>query len=84
MTATLLALLVSTTLPTQRAASPAASSSAVATAVLRNCYVTQIEQVQVSAQEAGVLTNVEVQEGNPVEAGQLLAQIAFTRGAISA
>ncbi len=75
MTATLLALLVSTTLPTQRAASPAASSSAVATAVLRNCYVTQIEQVQVSAQEAGVLTKVEVQEGNPVEAGQLLAQI---------
>ncbi len=69
MTATLLALLVAAALPAQRAAAPAEQ------AVLSDCYVTQIEEVQVPAQEAGVLVKVHVQEGDMVEAGQLLAQI---------
>ncbi|MDY0171105.1 MAG: efflux RND transporter periplasmic adaptor subunit [Thermoguttaceae bacterium] len=69
MTATLLTLLLATALPGQRAAAPAEQ------AVLRNCYVTQIEEVQVPAQEPGVLVKVEVREGDAVQAGQLLAQI---------
>ncbi len=69
MTTTLLALLVSTALPTQRAAAPANSAE------LLNCYVTQIEEVQVPAQEAGVLVKVDVREGDAVATGQLLAQI---------
>lgn len=69
MTATLLALLVSTALPAQRAAAP------VNSAELLNCYVTQIEEVEVPAQEAGVLVKVDVREGDAVATGQLLAQI---------
>lgn len=69
MTATLLTLLLAAALPAQRAAAPAGQ------AVLRNCYVTQIEEVQVPAQEPGVLVKVDVREGDAVQAGQLLAQI---------
>ncbi|MDZ7615549.1 MAG: HlyD family efflux transporter periplasmic adaptor subunit [Patescibacteria group bacterium] len=69
MTATLLALFVSTVLPTQSSAVPAG------TAELPNCYVTQIEEVQSPAQEAGVLVKVDVREGDAVTAGQVLAQI---------
>ncbi len=69
MTATLLALLVSTALPAQRAAAPVNSTE------LLNCYVTQIEEVEVPAQEAGVLVKVEVREGDAVATGHLLAQI---------
>ncbi len=69
MTPTFLTLLVAAALPAERAAAPAAQ------AVLRNCFVTQIEEVQVAAQEPGMLMKVDVREGDAVEAGQLLAQI---------
>lgn len=69
MTAILLILLIATALPAQRTAAAAEQ------AVLRNCYITQIEEVQIAAQEPGVLMKVEVREGDTVQAGQLLAQI---------
>ena len=55
--------------------SPQRPASAAMQTVLHNCYVTQIEEVQVPAQEAGVLVQVDVREGDTVQAGQLLAQI---------
>lgn len=69
MTATLLTILAATVLPAQRAAAPAEQ------AVVPNCYVTQMEEVQVPAQEAGVLVKIDVREGDTVATDQLLAQI---------
>lgn len=72
MTSTFLTLLVAAALPAERAAAPAGRT------VLRNCFVTQIEEVLVPAQEPGVLVKVEVREGDMVVAEQLLAQIDDT------
>jgi len=47
--------------------------------VLPNCLVSLIDEAQVPAQEAGVLTNIKAREGQPVEAGELLAQIDDTK-----
>ncbi len=69
MTATLLTFLAAAVLPSQRAAAPAQQ------AVVPNCYVTQMEEVHVPAQEAGVLVKVDVREGDAVDADQVLAQI---------
>ncbi len=55
---------------------------AVATAAsitLPHCLVSLIEEVQVPAQEAGVLETVAVKEGQQVKAGELLAKIDDTR-----
>jgi len=68
VTPILLALLLAAPLAAQQAA-PADR------AVLRDCYITHIEEVQVPAQEAGVLVTLGVREGDSVEAGQVLAQI---------
>ncbi|MGE0606828.1 MAG: efflux RND transporter periplasmic adaptor subunit [Pirellulales bacterium] len=46
-----------------------------ALAIVPNCLVTVIDEIDVPAREAGQLTLVEIVEGMPVEAGQLLAQI---------
>src|SRR5690242_19868109 len=40
-----------------------------------NCQVTLIDVVDVAAQEAGVLTEVEVREGSEIKEGHLLAQV---------
>lgn len=69
MTATLLTFLAAAVLPAQRAAASAEQ------AVVPNCYVTQMEEVEVPAQEAGVLVKIDVREGDTVTADQLLAQI---------
>jgi multidrug efflux pump subunit AcrA (membrane-fusion protein) len=45
------------------------------TVVLENCYVSLVEDVEVPAQEAGVLVKIPVREGNQVAKGDLLAQI---------
>lgn len=42
---------------------------------LQHCVVTLIDQVQVPAREAGVLTAIAVQEGMQVKTGDLLAQL---------
>jgi multidrug efflux pump subunit AcrA (membrane-fusion protein) len=54
------------------AQSGAAAPSSV---TLENCYVTQIEEVQVPAQEAGVLKELAVKEGDMVQQGQPIGQI---------
>ncbi len=56
------------------AADPAAVDPA-AEVHIKNVLVTLIEQVDVPAQDAGVLLRVVVKEGQVVEAGQLLGQI---------
>jgi macrolide-specific efflux system membrane fusion protein len=43
--------------------------------LLRNCLITIIDEVQLPAREAGVLTALEVREGQLVNEGQLVAQI---------
>ncbi len=55
---------------------------AVATAAsitLQHCLVSLIEEVQVPAQEAGVLETCAIKEGQQVKAGELLAVIDDTR-----
>jgi len=51
------------------------SNAAPETVLLENCYVTQIEEVQVPAQEPGVLTKVTVQEGDQVAKDAVIGQI---------
>lgn len=51
------------------------SSSTAATLVLPNCLLSLDAEVQVPAQEAGVLTSIPVHEGQQVAKGELLAQI---------
>ena len=46
--------------------------------VLESVVVTLIEQVEVPAQEAGLLAKVAVREGQTVNPGDLLAQIDDT------
>jgi len=51
------------------------STAAPSSVTLENCYVTQIEEIQVPAQEAGVLRQLNVEEGVMVQAGQIIGQI---------
>jgi membrane fusion protein (multidrug efflux system) len=52
-----------------------ASGSLPSSVTLENCYVSQIEEVQVPAQEGGVLTEVAVKEGDAIRQGQQIGQI---------
>src|SRR5690606_13301952 len=56
----------------------ATDQSAVGTAVAENCFLALLDRVgeaQVPAQESGVLTSINVREGQQVQQGTLLAQI---------
>lgn len=66
-------------LPLGAAAAPPDSQHAV----IPNCQVFLIHDVEVPAQEAGLLTAVEVAEGNSVKAGALLAQIDDSQALLS-
>jgi multidrug efflux pump subunit AcrA (membrane-fusion protein) len=59
------------------APAPAESSgsAAIATPVVNGCLVSAIDDTQVSAKEAGVITSISVKEGQLVSNGDLLAQI---------
>lgn len=60
------------------AAMQATAQSAVGTAVAENCFLALLDRVgeaQVPAQESGVLTSINVREGQQVQQGTLLAQI---------
>jgi macrolide-specific efflux system membrane fusion protein len=59
--------------PDQHAAQP--RSAAPGNATIPYCQVFLIDDVEVPAQEAGTLAGVQVQEGEHVRQGQLLAQI---------
>lgn len=50
---------------------------------LEHCLVTVIQDVQVAAQEAGVLESVPVQEGGQVAAGALLAKLEDRRAQLA-
>ncbi len=69
MTLILLTFLMAGVLPAQQTAAP------VEQAEVSGCYVRQMEEVLVPAQEAGVLVKLDVREGATVTAGQVLAQI---------
>lgn len=56
-------------------AMPLSWASAADTVTLPNCLLSLDEEVQVPAQEAGVLVKIPVREGQQVTAGELLAQI---------
>lgn len=66
---------------TRRRAAAAAPLAAKAPAdasddrTIESCQVTLIDVVDVAAQEAGVLTEVEVREGSEVKEGRLIAQV---------
>jgi multidrug efflux pump subunit AcrA (membrane-fusion protein) len=59
------------------ASSPASSSTS--SLIVPRCLVSLIEEARVPAQEAGVLTALEVREGQPVSVGEVLGQIDPTQ-----
>ena len=64
-------MIVSAMPQTNRTASPVTSG----VPILQQCTVSLIEEVQIPAQEAGVLSEIKTHEGEQVKEGDLLAQI---------
>jgi multidrug efflux pump subunit AcrA (membrane-fusion protein) len=80
----ILVLLVALTGPVATAVPPAAPPAASGSATrIEQCLVSLIQDVQVPAQEAGVLQLIPVAEGDQVAAGTLLAQIDDRRAMLA-
>jgi macrolide-specific efflux system membrane fusion protein len=70
-----LLLILSAALPTQRPTRADSNGQPV----LTDCRVALIEEAQVPGREAGVLTEMNVREGQHVKAGELLGQVDDTK-----
>lgn len=68
-------LMLSAALPSQRAS----RADSLGQPVLTDCRVALIEEAQVPGREAGVLTEMNVREGQQVKTGELLGQIDDTK-----